>query len=100
MAAGGYRAPLGESPFPSYQFPSKVLGAKAGDTSILAQSALGEQGPSWGHPEVNSSQCHLLPGTTPPSQLFEEIFQYLNKFAISQGAGRSPKYPKESQANN
>lgn len=85
--------PWGNHPSQVTNPPPRPSVAKAGDTPVLALSAQGEQGPSWGHPEANSPQCHLLPGTTSPSQLFEDIFWYLIKFAINQGSRRQPEIP-------
>lgn len=66
--------PWGNHPSQVTNPPPRPSVAKAGDTPVLALSTQGEQGPSWGHQEANSPQCHLLPGTTSPSQLFEDIF--------------------------
>lgn len=80
-------------PSPVINLPPRSLVAKAGEMPVQSQSALGEQGPSWDHPEANPPQRHLLSGTTSPSQLFEDIFQYLIKFAISQGGRMQPQTP-------
>lgn len=93
VVTGGYGGPLGESAFPSYRPPSKVLGGQG-----KGNPSPGEQGPSWGHPEANPPQCHLLPDITSPPPLFEDIFQYLIKFTISQGDRRQPQTPRKITA--